>query len=163
MELARNVGGTEDEKHAQRLFQLHSEQLRQYYDQALGQRGLVFFAGFGCILGGFAVVAFTFHALSSIHDVPEKIVVAVLGGVGGILANFIAFIYLRMFSETIQSVGNFHDRLVLTHHLHFANVLISKMSSRDKADDALKRTLFKSRFRMSDRLLGVSQQKATVP
>jgi hypothetical protein len=125
------------ERRAQKLFQVHSRQLKRYYDQALRHRGVIFVSGLLCILGGFAVVGAAFVVIAHADDTTEQIVAAALGAVGGVLANFIAVIYLRMFSQTVDSIGAFHDRLVVTHHLHFANFLLAKVGDAGMRDEAL--------------------------
>jgi hypothetical protein len=62
---------------------------------------------------------------------------AIITGLGGVLANFIAVIYLRMYSATVTSVGGFHQRLVTTHHLHFGNFLTAKIEATGLRDKAL--------------------------
>jgi hypothetical protein len=128
------------ERRAQKLFQVHSHQLKRYYDQALRQRGLIFLTGLLCIVAGFGVIAAAFVLLTRAQtSLSEKIVIASLGAVGGILGNFIAVVYLRMFTETVKSIGGFHDRLVVTHHLHFANFLAAKVSSQQERDTTFAR------------------------
>jgi hypothetical protein len=121
-----------EERRAQKLFQLHSMQLKQYYDQALTQGSYIFWVGLVCIILGFGVIAATFWLLQREPSIgtSEQIVIAALGSVGGILANFIALIYLRMHAETVRSTTEFHNRLVLTHHLHFGNFLVAKIQNR---------------------------------
>ena len=70
-------------------------------------------------------------------NLSEKIVVAALGAVAGILANFVAIIFLRMFSATVESMTAFHVRLVGTHHLHFGNVLAARVTNPDLRDEVL--------------------------
>jgi hypothetical protein len=139
-DLEQMLAGEELERRAMKLFQVHSQQLKRYYDQALRQRGLIFFTGIFCIVAGFAVIAVAFVLLRSATPAGslEKILVASLGAIGGILGNFIAVVYLRMFTETVQSIGTFHDRLVATHHLHFANFLVSKVTNDDSRDVAFR-------------------------
>ena len=130
----------EHERRAMKMFQVHSQQLKRYYDQALRQRGFIFFTGIFCIVAGFSVIAMAFFLLSSATPASslEKILVAALGAIGGILGNFIAVVYLRMFTQTVKSIGTFHDRLVATHHLHFANFLVSKVANSTGRDDAFR-------------------------
>ena len=126
------------EQRAQKQFQVHSHQVRRYYDQALRQRSIIFWVGVLCILAGFGiVVAAGLVITEGSSDLSEQIVVGALGAIGGILANFIAVVYLRMFSDTLKSIGGFHDRLVITHHLHFANVLAAKVDSDDLREQTL--------------------------
>jgi len=126
----------DDEQNAYKLFQVNSAELKRYYDQALKQRALVFSLGIFCIMGGFAVVGVTLYILTeplAQASLNEKIVVGVLGAVGGILANFIAVIFLQMFRSIVTSMVDFHNRLVLTHHIYFGNLLLARVS-----DSALK-------------------------
>ena len=125
------------ERRAQKLFQVHSHQLKRYYDQALRQRGAIFVMGLLCIAAGFAVIGVAFSLIESASGTTEQVVVAALGAVGGILGNFIGVVYLRMFTETLSSIGSFHDRLVFTHHLHFANFLAAKVSNEDLRNQTL--------------------------
>ena len=62
-------------------------------------------------------------------DITVKFIIAGLGAIAGILANFIAVIYLKMHSETLKSLTEFDNRLVVTHHLHFANFLAAKVTT----------------------------------
>jgi hypothetical protein len=120
------------ERRAQRLFRLHQAELDKYYAQARQQSFLAFGVGFLCILLGFGVVIIAAAALFTTTAPAEaKIVVAALGAVGAIMANFIAVIALRMFSDSITSLGQLHQRLVTTHHLHFGNFLASKIANAD--------------------------------
>ncbi len=117
---------------------MHSHQLRRYYEQALRQRGIIFAIGVLCIGGGFGIIiAAGLLIWLGDAELSEQIVVAALGAVGGILGNFVAVMYLNMFKETIKSIGAFHDRLVFTNHLHFANVLAAKVTADSARDDVL--------------------------
>ena len=128
----------EREQRAQKQFQVHSHQLRRYYEQALRQRGIIFAIGVLCIGGGFGIIiAAGLLIWLGDAELSEQIVVAALGAVGGILGNFVAVMYLNMFKETIKSIGAFHDRLVFTNHLHFANVLAAKVTADSARDDVL--------------------------
>lgn len=116
------------ERRAQKMLQVNQLDLRRYYDQALRQGRLVFYLGVACIALGFGAVAGALLLLSG-EDMSanEQVIVAALGGVAALLANFIGVIYLKMFSEIIRSVGAFHTRLVGTHDLYFGNFLAAKV------------------------------------
>ncbi|MEV6645848.1 hypothetical protein [Amycolatopsis sp. NPDC051371] len=139
-EIVESLQDKELEPRAMKLFQVHSQQLKRYYDQALRQRGLIFLTGIFCIVAGFSVIAVAFVLLRTMDPAGalEKILVAALGAIGGILGNFIAVVYLRMFTETVKSIGTFHDRLVATHHLYFANFLVSKVADDQGRDSAFR-------------------------
>jgi hypothetical protein len=122
---------------ATKLLQVNQVDLRRYYDQTLRQGNQIFYVGLLCILIGFTVVGAAFWLVQGdeLKDLSDKIVVATLGAVSGILANFIAVIYLKMFTKTIESVGTFHERLALRDRLNFGNILAAKIGS-DTARDA---------------------------
>jgi hypothetical protein len=122
------------------MFQVNSSELKRYYDQALKQRALVFSLGIFCILGGFVVVGITLYILANpLADAPlnEKLVVGALGAIGGILANFIAVIFLHMFRAIVTSMVDFHNRLVLTNHIYFGNLLLARVSDSDLREQTL--------------------------
>jgi hypothetical protein len=126
------ISETSREQRAEKLFKLHQIELKKYYDQTLSHSSWIFFTGILCLLFGFSIIGITIYFVNSNFAnsvISEKIVTASLGAIGGLLANFIAVIYLKMHSETIKSLTEFHNRLVLTHHLHFGNFLVAKITN----------------------------------
>lgn len=144
------IADTSIEQRAEKLFKLHQFELKKYYDQTLRHSSWIFLVGIGCIVGGFAVIGVTLYLVQSGVEgtqLSEKIVIAALGAIGGILANFIAVIYLKMHSETLKSLTEFHNRLVVTHHLHFGNFLAAKIADipqREKVISAMAESLAKT-------------------
>jgi len=136
-----DLGGLLDvnEQRANKLFQVSSLELKRYYDQGRQQRKWIFAFGIFCILVGFGIVAAAFGLLyrKPDADISEKLITASLGAVGAVLANFVAVIYLRMFSSTLKSIVDFHNRLVITHHVNFGNVLAARITDRDLQDETL--------------------------
>jgi hypothetical protein len=127
------------EARAQKLFQSHAFEIKRYYDQALRQGRSIYYVGIVCIGLGFGVIATAFVLVSNTKNsaLSEQVIVGALGAIGAILANFIAVVYLRMFSETVQALTSFHQRLVTTHHLHFGNFLASKIKDQGTRETAL--------------------------
>jgi hypothetical protein len=125
------IGNDEREQRATKLLQVNQFDLRRYYEQTLRQGSQIFYVGVVCILLGFAIIGVAFWLIQDgrTNGLSEKIVVAALGAIGGVLANFIAVIYLRMFSKTIKSVGQFHHRLVVRDRLNFSNILAAKIAT----------------------------------
>lgn len=120
-----NIGPDEQ---AARLHQVSQVDLKRYYDQTLRQGAQIFYVGVSCILLGFIVIGVAFWLVQNdTTQLSEKIVVSSLGAIGGILANFIAVIYLRMFSRTVKSVSDFHARLVTSDRTNFGNILAAKI------------------------------------
>ncbi|MFD8818043.1 hypothetical protein ACFV23_42790 [Streptomyces sp. NPDC059627] len=110
-------------------YRRHQLDLNRYYNQSLAHGKVIFLVGIGCILAGFTVIAATLYLLSK-HlnvDTSSKILIGSVGTIGGILSNFIAALFLRMFTTISQSLTLQHDRLVTTNFLHFGNFLASKV------------------------------------
>ncbi|MFA4935317.1 MAG: hypothetical protein WC568_05730 [Candidatus Methanoperedens sp.] len=130
------------EERAEKQFKLHQLELKKYYDQTLRQSAGIFYVGIFCILLGFVIIAVTLYfvflsSTSKETETSEKIILASLGAIGAILSDFIAFIYIKMYSETIQSLTEFHNRLVVTHFLHFGNFLVGKITDKDLREKTL--------------------------
>jgi hypothetical protein len=135
-EIALRLTGAEaTEQRAERLFKSHGIDLRRYYQQTLRHSAFVFAAGIGCIVLGFCIIGYTFYSLKAMSEFNEKVLTATLGLVSGILTNFVAGIYLKMFAETIGTLSGFHRKLVTTNHLHFANFLLAKISDAAMRDE----------------------------
>ncbi|XHU81047.1 hypothetical protein GW624_21040 [Peribacillus simplex] len=127
------------EERSEKLFKHHHLELKRYYDENLKQSSWLFIVGLICILIGFIIIGVTFYFLITniSNELENKIIIASVGAIGAILSNFIAVIYLKMHSETVNSLTQFHNRFVNTHHFHFANFLLSKIENKDKREDAL--------------------------
>ncbi len=128
------------QQRAEKLFKLHQFELEKYYTQALRQSARIFLVGIFSILVGFAIIALTFYLVGfrfGDQATQARIIIASVGAVGTVLANFIGAVYVKMFSETLKSLTEFHNRLVLTHHLHFGNFLSAKISEEKKRDETL--------------------------
>lgn len=118
-----------ESQRAERLFKLHQSELRKYYDQALRHSGRIFALGILAILAGLGMAAATLYLLNHLNNLStsKQLVIAGIGGVSSLLSNFVAVIYLRMFSETTRSLTKFHNTLVTTHHAHFGNFMSAKI------------------------------------
>jgi hypothetical protein len=125
------------EQRAQKLFKIHQYQLNKYYDQTLRISKWVFFVGVTCLVMGFLVVGASLWLVHGANAAKDQYVVAALGAIGGLLSNFIGAIYLKMHSKTIKSLTEFHNRLVLTHYLHFGNFLLAKIENQDLREKSL--------------------------
>ncbi|MFU1885149.1 TRADD-N-associated membrane domain-containing protein [Bacillus wiedmannii] len=127
------------EERSEKLFKHHHLELKRYYDENLKQSSWIFVVGIACILIGFAIIGITLYFLitNSSNELENKIIVASVGAIGAILSNFIAVIYLKMHSEAVKSLTEFHNRFVNTHHFYFSNFLVSKIQNEDKREDAL--------------------------
>ncbi len=125
------------EQRAEKIFKNYQFELKKYYDQTLRQGSMIFIVSISI---GFIIIGLTifFVGTNTFTDVLKvKIVIGVLGAIAGILSNFIAVVYMKMHSGTIKSLTEFHNRLVYTHHLHFGNFLVSKITEKGMRDKTL--------------------------
>ncbi|KJH55742.1 hypothetical protein UF14_17380 [Bacillus licheniformis] len=127
------------ESRSETLFRQHHFDLNGYYELNLKQNKIVFKVGIICIILGFVVIGVTFVLLASdiLKGVQTKMIVAAIGALGAILSNFIAAIYLKMHTNTIKTMTEFHNRYVNTNHLYFSNYLISNIKDDKKREETL--------------------------
>ncbi|MCC2363910.1 hypothetical protein COJ79_10655 [Bacillus thuringiensis] len=127
------------EERSEKLFKHHHIELKRYYDENLKQSAWIFVVGIACIIIGFGIIGITMYFLITnlSNELENKIIVASVGAIGAILSNFIAVIYLKMHSEAVKALTEFHNRFVNTHHFYFSNFLLSKIQNTDKREDAL--------------------------
>ena len=129
------------EERAEKLFRLHQFELKKYYDQTLKHSKWIFVIGIFSIVVGFIFIVISFITLIKFPErfktFSDKILIGVLGAIGAILSNFVAVIFVKMYSETIKSLTEFHNRLVITHYLHFSNFLVSKIRDERLREETL--------------------------
>ncbi|MBD2065946.1 hypothetical protein H6F93_00050 [Leptolyngbya sp. FACHB-671] len=148
-----SIADTSLEQRAEKLFRINQLELKRYYNQSLMSSLWILVVGITCILLGFLIIGSSLSLVnlqSQSNSIEEKVILAILGAVGGILSNFIAVVYLRMFSENIKSLNTFHNRLVVTNNLHFSNVLaasIKDVSLREKTISQIALSLSKQPYK----------------
>jgi len=129
------------EERAEKLFRLHQFELKKYYDQTLKHSKWIFIIGILSIIIGFVFIAISFVTLIKFPEkfktFSDKALVGILGTIGAVLSNFVAVIFVKMYSETIKSLTEFHNRLVITHYLHFGNFLVSKIKDEKLREETL--------------------------
>ena len=118
----------DSEARAEKLFLKHQFELKRYYDETLRQSAMLSYLGVLCMTGGFVVIGVAFYLIAH-EDQPDtqQIMIATLAAAGGVLANFVAVLYLAMHARTVRALTGFHQRLVGTHHVHFGNLLASRV------------------------------------
>ena len=113
-------------------------QLRRYYDQNLGQNDRVFYLGILCIFLGIGVVGATFYLVKVTDSANAQIVTGVIGGVGAIMTNFVAAIYLMMHRSVAKNLGTFHAKLVDTHRILLALLAASRIENTADREETLR-------------------------
>ena len=113
-------------------------QLRRYYDQNLGQNDRVFYLGMLCIFLGIGVIGATFYLVKVTDSANAQIVTGAIGGVGVLMTNFVAAIYLKMHGAIAGNLGTFHSKLADTHKVLLALLVASRIENTDKREETLK-------------------------
>ncbi|KIO59878.1 hypothetical protein B4143_2607 [Bacillus subtilis] len=121
------------------LFKQHHLELKRYYDLNLTQNSYLFWVGISCIFLGFGFIGLTIYLISgnTLDSTQNKLIVAGTGALAGILSNFIGAIYLRMHTNSTNSLTEFHNRFVNTHHFYFSNFLISQIEDVQRREETL--------------------------
>ena len=126
------------EGRAEKVLRINNFQLRRYHDINLRQNTWVFCLGLFCILIGVAVIGVTFYlVLYAAQTLDAKIITGVLGGIGALLTNFIAAIYLKMHASAVGNLSSFYTKLVDTNQTLFGNLVASRIENEDLRDMTL--------------------------
>jgi hypothetical protein len=120
---------------AERRFNHHQIELKRYYDQTLNQSSKIFYVGVFSIISGILLIFIFTYWVTLVDN--DQIIIGFLGAIGSILSNYIAVIYGRMYKDTIESLNQFHNRLVTTHHLHYGALLSSQIKDKNLIDQTL--------------------------
>ena len=123
------------ENRAEKLLRIQEFQVRRYYDLNLSQNTWAFGFGVLCILIGAGIVIFTLYILRVATE--QSLIVGVIGAIGAILSNFIAVIFLRMYSAVNDNLKSFHTQLAATYELFISYLLLSRIEKDPKREDAL--------------------------
>jgi hypothetical protein len=133
-----SYGLHEREIMAEKLLRINDFQLRRYYDLNLRQNRWVFGLGVGCIVVGVFIVAGTVYEVHlNDTDLQTKQIIAILGGVGALLTNFVAAIFLKMNAGANESLNAFHSKLVATQQVMIGNLLASRIENTYKREETL--------------------------
>jgi hypothetical protein len=126
---------TADEQKSERLFRRSERELSKYYGLNLIENRSILYVGVLCILVSLVIVVvtlglvFSYGSAESNFAVWTKGIVAVIGAMSAIMVNVVAAIYLQMYAKSSEAFGQFHDRLVRTHELFLANMLITRVGT----------------------------------
>jgi len=137
----RQMQSASFEQKAHKLLRIQQGQLSRYLEVILQQSRNIFVVGIGAMLVGVGVVIFTIwqtRSMDSQADTVQKAIVAIVGAIGAILTNYVAAIYLKMFSDIGGAVQKSVASLSQSTNVNFANVLAAYISTGDKRDEVLK-------------------------
>lgn len=127
---------------ATRLFLVHQNELKRYYDQILHQGAWIFAAGIALIGLGFAIIVVTLSLIAASPpgtDLTKQVVTGVIGGTGTFATDFVAAVYLQMYKGTADAVKDFHTKLVATHDLHYAHLLAAQIKPETAAQAVIEK------------------------
>lgn len=122
---------------AEKLFRANQNQLQKYYDQNRMQNVTIFLVGVGCLVMSVAIVALSLHFIANVKGEKAeemKNAITLLGAVGTVMTNVTAAIYLAMHKSIADAMTKFHQRLVKSHELFFANVITSQIDTDEETD-----------------------------
>lgn len=118
-----------DLRYAEKTLRSHSNEILKYHNMNLRQNSWIFLLGLICIVIGFIIIVATFFAIRSISDDSAlQIELGAFGGVGSIMTNYIAALYLKMNAEVNGNMKEFHARLVETHKILLGNLIANKIT-----------------------------------
>lgn len=136
----RRLTATNDERRAEQLFRVNQIELSRYYNQILSQSKIIFNWGIGCLIFGMGLIissALIIGFKSKLNlSLDEPKIIAILSGIGGLFSNIIGAYYMNMYNKTMESLNAFHNRFVATHHLHFGNLILSKIKEQNTREKA---------------------------
>lgn len=135
-----DINASSIEKRAERLFRSHHIELGQYYNEILKQSKTIFKWGIVCIVLGMTLIVLSVLIVgfsSKINlEIKQSQIIAIISGIGGLFSNIVAGFYMNMYNKTMKSLDSFHNRFVGTHHLHFGNLLLSKIEDKETREKA---------------------------
>ncbi len=102
----------------------------------------VFVVGIACIAAGLVVVGATLAVVYVVRADSNSFTqgaVAVVGAIGAILTNYVAYMYFKMNTPINDSLMTFHKQLAAIHDLYFANVLVQSVDLPEKKAETLLR------------------------
>lgn len=111
--------------------------LKRYYEQNLGQSNRIFYLGIVCICLGIGVVGVTFYLVKISDSENAQVVTGAIGGIGTLMTNFVAAIYLKMHGSIAENLGKFHAKLVDTHRVFLAFLAASRIEVKEKREETL--------------------------
>jgi len=129
------IQGDANLKAAEKMLRASNFEVRRYYDLNLRQNRSVNSLGISCVLTGLVIMVYALHVIKSTNEMKAEVITAILGGLGTILANYVAAIYLKMNSSASEMMGAFHARLVVTQQLMLGNLIASRISDVTKQQE----------------------------
>lgn len=131
------ISTTSLEQRAEKQFKQHQNDLNRYYNENIRQMKGVYNIGLVSIGLGFILIIGTIIFSLSNKDSVNNYIIPVMGIVSGILTSFIGALFIKMYTEAVNTSVKFHDKLVYSNNLHFSNFLISKISDSEKRENAI--------------------------
>lgn len=119
---------------AEKLFRMNQKELMRYYDLNLSQTRFLSELGICMIIIGMAIIIVSLYWYISMDA--DKVIIYV-GGVSGIVTDFIGAIFIKMYTENIEAAVKFHAKLADSNHLLLANSIANKIEDKVTREDTL--------------------------
>lgn len=131
------LNNTTIEQRAEKQFKQHQKELNRYYNENIRHMRGVYNVGIFTITSGLLLIAGTIILCILKSELINDYIVPTMGIVSGLASSLIGTLFIKMYTETINTSSKFHDKLVYSNNLHFNNLLISKVENKDKREDAI--------------------------
>lgn len=125
------------EQKAEKQFKQHQKELNRYYNENIRHMRGVYNIGIFTISSGLLLIVGTIILCVFRSEFINDYIVPTMGIISGLISSLIGTLFIKMYTETINTSSKFHDKLVYSNNLHFSNFLISKISNQEKREEAI--------------------------
>ena len=125
------------EQKAEKQFKQHQKELNRYYNENIRHMRGVYNIGIFTISSGLLLIVGTIILCVFKPEFINDYIVPTMGIISGLVSSLIGTLFIKMYTETINTSSKFHDKLVYSNNLHFSNFLIAKVEDKGKREDSI--------------------------
>lgn len=109
---------------AEKMFRMNQKELMRYYDMNLAQTKFLSVLGIVLIFFGIIIVIATLCMYATMNV--DKLLLLV-GGLSGIVVDFIGAVFIKLYTENIKAAVKFHSKFAESNNLLLANSIAHKI------------------------------------
>ena len=109
---------------AEKLFKINQKELMRYYDMNISQTKFLSILGIGMIISGVAIVAISCFSYISLDS--DRILL-IVGNISGVIVDFIGAVFIRMYTQNLNTAVKFHAKFAESNNLLLANSIANKI------------------------------------
>lgn len=109
---------------AEKMFRMNQKELMRYYDMNLAQTKFLSVLGIVMIFFGIIIVIATLCMYATMNV--DKLLLLV-GGLSGIVVDFIGAVFIKLYTENIKAAVKFHSKFAESNNLLLANSIAHKI------------------------------------